>query len=363
MFANAAVVFPGVDIVVARRTGRRKRCATALLSAVPCRGSFARVKSRSSFLRIVLTLSLLQTGVVGAVRYPLPPTGNDLIGEPQLTLAGQGETLLDIARIHDVGQEEIRLANPDVDRWLPAESDPVVIPSHYILPDARRSGLVLNLPEMRVYHFPSATRGTRGVVDTYPASIGRMDWKTPLGETRVIRKQRNPSWHPPESIKKEAAAAGEEVPEVIPAGPDNPLGAYALRLGLPGYLIHGTNKPYGVGMRVTHGCVRLLPEDIEELFGRVATGTPVQILNQPVKTGWQDGVLYVEVHPPLDEDETAQKDLMRFTLERIYLELEKQPAVLDGQALRQAVEQVQGIPVAVSKPGIEGRPIGSPLFR
>ena len=150
---------------------------------------------------------------------------------------------------------------------------------------------------------------------------------------------------------------------MVPPGPDNPLGAFALRLGLPGYLIHGTNKPYGVGMRVTHGCVRLLPEDIEELFGRVGVGTPVQILNQPVKTGWHDNVLYVEVHPPLDEDATARDDLMRFTLERVYAELEKRPAVLDAEALRRAVSDAHGVPVAVSRPDVAGRSITNPLFR
>lgn len=312
---------------------------------------------------MLLTAFLLHAGGADAARFPLPSTGNDLIGEPRQVTASGSQTLLDIARSQDVGQEEILHANPGVDRWLPGDGTPVVIPSHYVLPDARRRGLVLNLPEMRVYHFPKAARGTQAAVDTYPASVGRMDWKTPLGGTRVVRKQRDPSWHPPESVRKEAEAAGEDIPQVIPPGPDNPLGAYALRLGLPGYLIHGTNKPYGVGMRVTHGCVRLLPEDIEELFGRVPVGTPVQILNQPVKTGWQDGVLYVEVHPPLDEDQTAHKDLLRFTLERVYVELQKQPAVLDGRALRQAVEQARGIPVAISKPGVEGRPITNPLFR
>ena len=310
----------------------------------------------------LLALVLLPIGV-GATGYPLPAGGNDLVGAPRRVQATRSETLLDIARLHGVGQEEIRLSNPGVDRWLPREGEPILIPSHHILPEARREGLVLNLPEMRVYHFRSTDADGQAVVDTYPASIGRMDWKTPLGETRVVRKQRDPSWHPPESVRQEAAAQGDEVPKVVPPGPDNPLGAYALRLGLPGYLIHGTNKPYGVGMRVTHGCVRLLPEDIEELFGRVRVGTPVQILNQPVKTGWQDGVLYVEVHPPLDEDTTPRRDLLRFTLERVYTELQRHPVVLDGAALRRAVEEMDGMPVAVSKPGVEGRPITNPLFR
>lgn len=306
---------------------------------------------------------LLHCGTARAIGYPLPAAGNDLIGAVQLARASRSETLLDIARLHDVGQEEIRLANPGVDRWLPEEGDPVLIPSHYILPDAPRRGLVLNLPEMRIYSFRPVAGNAPAMVDTYPASIGRMDWKTPLGAARIVRKQRNPSWRPPESVKQEAAAEGETVPDMVPPGPDNPLGTRALRLSIPGYLIHGTNKPYGVGMRVTHGCVRLLPEDIEQLFDRVKVGTPVQIVNQPVKTGWQDGVLYVEVHPPLDEDAAAREDQLRFALERVYEELQKRPAVLDGRALRQAVEEMHGVPVAVSRPGVPGRAIGNPLFR
>jgi L,D-transpeptidase ErfK/SrfK len=318
-----------------------------------------------SHLSIGITVAcfvLLYVGAAAAARFPMPEDGDDLIGEILLEKAARSETLLDIARRHDIGQEEIRLANAGLDRWLPEEHDPVLIPSRYILPEARREGLVLNLPEMRIYHFPPASGG-EPVVDTYPVSVGRMDWKTPLGGTRVVRKQRNPSWYPPASVRQEAAAAGESLPERVPPGPDNPLGAFALRLGLPGYLIHGTNKPYGVGMRVTHGCVRLLPEDIEELFARVPTGTSVQIVNQPVKVGWHQGVLYAEVHPPLDEDDSARADLLRFTLERVYAELAQNPAVLDGQALRLAVEEAHGVPVAISKPGVAGRPIDNPLFR
>jgi len=321
------------------------------------------MKRWSPFFRMLPAMLVLECGVAGAVGYVLPAAGNDLIGEVQLAKASRSETLLDIARIHDTGQEEIQLANPGVDRWLPAEGDPVLIPSHYILPDAPRRGLVLNLPEMRIYAFRPASGKTPAMVDTYPVSIGRMDWKTPLGSARIVRKQRNPSWHPPKSVKQEAAAEGETVPDVVPPGPDNPLGTRALRLSIPGYLIHGTNKPYGVGMRVTHGCVRLLPEDIEQLFDRVTVGTPVHIVNQPVKTGWQDGVLYVEVHPPLDEDSRAQEDRLRFTLERVYAELQKHPAVLDGRALRRAAEEMHGVPVAVSRPGVQGRAISNPVFK
>ena len=321
------------------------------------------MNSHLALYRAGLAIAMLYATDVAALRYQLPAAGGDLIGALQLEMASHSETLLDMARRYDVGQEEIRLANPEIDRWLPDEGAPVTIPSHYVLPDAPRRGLVLNLPEMRIYHFSGSADGGPTMVDTYPVSVGRMDWKTPLGETRIVRKQRDPSWHPPESVKREAEVEGESVPDVVPPGPDNPLGAYALRLGLPGYLIHGTNKPYGVGMRVTHGCVRLLPEDIEELFGRVNVGTRVQIVNQPVKTGWHDGVLYVEVHPPLDEDATAREDLLRFTLERVYAELEKHPAVLDAEALRRAVADAHGVPVAVSRPDETGRSITNPLFR
>ena len=318
---------------------------------------------RPSRPAILASLLLLYAGSSGATRFPLPADGDDLIGEIRLEKATRSETLLDVARRHDVGQEEIRLSNPGLDRWLPGEHDPVLIPSRYVLPEARREGVVLNLPEMRIYYFPSTTGDGAAMVDTYPVSIGRMDWKTPLGDTHIVAKQRNPSWRPPQSVRQEAAAEGEQIPQLVPPGPDNPLGAFALRLGRPGYLIHGTNKPYGVGMRVTHGCVRLLPEDIEELFARVAVGTSVQIVNQPVKTGWHKGVLYAEIHPPLEEDDTAREDLLRFTLERVYAELARNPAVLDGQALRHAVEQAHGVPVAISRPDASGRSIVNPLFR
>lgn len=311
-----------------------------------------------------LLLALTSVPAV-AGSHRLPEAGNDLIGQVTVVRSRSDQTLLDIAREFGIGQEEMQLANPTVDRWLPGADSVVVIPGRYVLPRGERRGLMLNLPEMRLYEFPESSSGNHGdaVVFTYPTSIGRMDWKTPLGEARIVRKQQDPSWYPPESVRQEASEDGKELPDVVPPGPDNPLGRHALRLNLPGYLIHGTNRPFGVGMRVTHGCVRMLPEDIEELFDRVSVGTPVQILNQPVKVGWQDGVLYVEVHPPLEEDEEAQRNLMRYTLERVYEELEKQPAVLDAKVLREAVAQRNGIPVAVSKPDESARSISNPLFR
>lgn len=316
-----------------------------------------------SRLPLLLLLLLLESTVFAAA-FELDHPDQDLIGKIETVRVGSEQTLLDIARLYGIGQEEMRLANPTVDRWLPEPDSMVTIPGRYIIPDGERAGLMLNLPEMRLYEFPSG-RNNNGhlTVHTYAASIGRMDWKTPLGKARITRKQRDPSWYPPASVREEAAAAGESLPRVIPPGPDNPLGRHALRLNLPGYLIHGTNRPFGVGMRVTHGCVRMLPEDIAELFERVAVGAAVQILNQPVKTGWMDDVLYIEVHPPLDEDTEALDDLMRYALERVYRALDKRPAVLDGKALRQAIDDMNGMPVAISRPGVSGRPISNPLFR
>lgn len=247
----------------------------------------------------VLACSLF-AGAIGqahAAAYWLPESGNDVVGTIEQTLAGPEDTLLDIARRYNVGYEEIRLANPDLDPWLPGIDRPVQIPGRFILPQAARKGLILNLAEMRLYYFPKAARGEKAQVITHPVSIGRVDWKTPLGQTRISKKAHKPSWYPPASIRAEHKEKGDPLPKVVPPGPDNPLGEHALRLAIPGYLIHGTNKPFGIGMRVSHGCVRMYPEDIAALFDIVPVGTPVTIIDQPVKAGWQNGVLYLEAHP------------------------------------------------------------------
>jgi L,D-transpeptidase ErfK/SrfK len=277
----------------------------------------------------------------------------DVIGEVEYTRVRPGDTLLDIARRHNLGQDEILLANPAVDRWLPGEGTAILLPRRYIIPKAERTGLILNVAEMRLYYFPKPGLGKVPVVTTHPVSIGRMDWRTPLGNTQVVAKQRNPAWYPPPSLKKEAAASGEALPDVVNPGPDNPLGRYAVRLAIPGYLIHGTNKPYGVGMRVTHGCVRMYPEDIETLFDVVTVGTPVQIINQPIKVGWLDGTLYLEVHPPLAEDGVKYGDVMQAALDAISdavsEENTKYRVMLRDSAIKTAIEEQNGIPVAISR--------------
>ena len=238
---------------------------------------------------------------VGVESFPLPSPEESIVGRLYEVTVSYEDTLPDIARRSNLGYQEIVRANPTINPWLPGGGARVLLPTQYILPDAPREGIVVNVAEMRLYFYPTPVSGEAPRVITYPVSIGRGDWETPLAATEVIDKVVDPAWYPPESIREEHAAEGDPLPKVVPPGPDNPLGRFALRLGLPGYLIHSTNKPYGVGMRVTHGCVRMYPEAIETLFPKIAKGTPVRIVNQPYKTGWKDGELYLEVHPPSAE--------------------------------------------------------------
>lgn len=290
---------------------------------------------------------------VMAETLPLPPADVDLIGQVRVIKALHEDTLLDIARRYHLGHDEIIIANPDVDRWLPGDGTPVTLPTRYILPVAERKGIVLNVPEMRIYYFPKVKTGEPPVVKTYPVSVGRMDWNTPLGIAKVAAKVKDPAWRPPASIRAEAAARGEILPEVVPAGPNNPLGQFALRLSVPGYLIHGTDKPWGIGMRVTHGCLRLYPEDSETIYHEVDVGTQVQIVNQPVKVGWASGILYMEVHPPLDEDITRKNTLMNIALDVLDSALMNRRIAVSGSAIKKAVEEQTGKPVPISRNAAE----------
>ncbi|NNG12093.1 MAG: L,D-transpeptidase family protein [Halobacteria archaeon] len=304
-------------------------------------------------LLIIAFTSLLITQTVRADTFVLPPTDVDVVGQVQHITAHRDETLLDLARDFDLGQQEILLANPEVDRWLPKENSVVVLPRRYIIPRAERRGLILNLPEMRLYYFPGPDVTESPVMITHPVSVGRMDWETPLGFTSITSKQKDPAWRPPQSLKEEALADGNVLPDVVPAGPDNPLGRYAMRLGLPGYLIHSTNKPYGVGMRVTHGCVRMYPEDIEKLFDKIPVNTPVQIINQPVKVGWLAGALFLEIHPHLDEDREKYSDLTQMVLNAIADAIAEsgtdRQVALSGHAIRVAIDERNGMPVLISR--------------
>jgi L,D-transpeptidase ErfK/SrfK len=295
-----------------------------------------------------LLLGWLSASAAQAAVYPLPPPDNDVIGQVKVIYATKDDTLLDIARRHSLGYDEMVHANPGLDRWAPGEGTPVVLPTRYILPDTPREGLVLNIAELRLYYYPKAGVDGERVVYTYPVSIGRMDWKTPLGITRVTGKETDPAWRPPASIKAEHAAQGDILPDVVPGGPDNPLGRHALRLALPSYLIHGTNRPNGIGMRVTHGCVRMYPEDIEGLFGMVPVGTPVRLIDQPVKVGRINGHWLVEAHEPLEEDNIPIKVTLEQASRAVIAKTGPDMPGVDQAAFEAAIEQVSGIPVSIA---------------
>lgn len=281
---------------------------------------------------------------------PLPPDGVTVAGEIRSIRARQEDTLSDIARRYGLGYQEVVLANPGIDPWLPGEGTKITLPTQYILPDGPREGVVVNVPEMRLYYYPKPKPGEMRVVVTHPISIGRMDWKTPLGLTKVTAKKANPAWYPPESVRLEHAQRGDILPKVVPPGPQNPLGQYAMRLGIPGYLIHGTNNPYGVGMRVTHGCIRLYPEDIQSFFDQVPVGAPVRIVNQPLKAGWRDSVLYLESHPALDEDKGEFESHRTAAVKAVVKVSPEGNRSINWATVQQIADAGTGIPIAVSSP-------------
>ncbi len=266
--------------------------------------SFSRHRPLTSARIVLLAASALASAWLisasQAETYPLPAEGDDIVGETRTVIASESDTLVDIARAQGFGYEALRAANPAVDAWMPRAGTTVVLPSRYILPAAPRQGIVVNTAEMRLYYYPKPKNGEKPVVETFPVAIGRGDWRTPQVLTKVSGKVKDPVWYPPETIRAEHARDGDMLPKVVRAGPDNPLGKYALRLTIPSYLIHGTNKQYGVGMQVTHGCIRMYPEHIEHMFNAVPVGTPVRLVYEPVKAGWLQGRLFLEIHPPLD---------------------------------------------------------------
>lgn len=271
---------------------------------------------------IILAFGWLLAGVPSslAATFELPPENEDVIGEMRFVVARESDTLLDIARQHGLGYNEITRANPGVDPWLPREGTYVILPTRFVLPKAPRRGLVLNIPQMRLFYFIESKNGQPDKVITHPMGIGREYLGTPYGRTSITTKRKDPTWYPPESIRKSRAKEGTILPPFVPPGPSNPLGKFAMNLGMPGYLIHGTNKPWGIGRRVSHGCIRLYPEDIESLFHQVPIGTPVKIVHQANVAGWHQGQLYLQTFQPLSEHEQIldeQTEMMQVVLEKV----------------------------------------------
>jgi L,D-transpeptidase ErfK/SrfK len=267
--------------------------------------------------------------------------GSELVGSVKTVHSRHEDTLIDIARAHGLGYNAIRNANPGVDAWLPGEGSEVVLPRRHILPREHRSGIVVNLPEMRLYDFGGGT----DYIMTYAVSIGRSEWSTPLGTLRVIQRTERPTWTPPASVRQAHAERGEILPAVVPPGPDNPLGDFALRLSNPSYLIHGTNWPEGIGMRATHGCIRLGPADIEHLFRRTPVGTPVHFVNEPVKAGWDGDTLYLEAHPVLEE--LQEPNNLTPAVRAVVGATGARPAAIDWSAVNRVANARSGIPEPV----------------
>ena len=279
--------------------------------------------------------------------FTLDSPDQSVIGEPQIVYTTEENTFSDLAREYGLGFDDMVAANPHIDPWLPGDKTPVLLPTQYVLPDVPRRGLVLNIASKRLFYFPEVAEGEPVQVLTYPIGIGRVGWQTPLGDTEVVAKARDPSWYVPASVRRENAELGYPLPAVVPPGPDNPLGHFVLKLEMPGYLIHGTNQPYGVGMRVSHGCVRLYPENIEPLYDMVEIGEPVTIINEPYLAGWRNGELYFESHSPLEDDAITPEE----RLQKIFDHARNTSSAFIEQAERDEAQAVasdaRGVPVRV----------------
>jgi len=293
--------------------------------------------------------------------FPYDPKTTAVVGTLQATIANEEDTLSDIARRFNLGYDEVVNANPGVDPWLPKGGTRVVLPTQFVLPDAPHEGVVVNLAALRLYYFPKPAQGEQRTVVTVPIGIGMVGWATPEGTTRIVSKRKDPVWTPPASVRKEHAAEGDILPAKVPPGPDNPLGAFAMNLGWPSYLMHGTNKPAGVGMRASHGCIRLYPEDIATLFPQLPIGTRVTVVNQPLLYKMQDGQLYVQSFPPHEEhpeSKLAAKG-QRFTKkvqEKMAQRAKAAGVEVDWTLAEQVVNGSKGVAVPVSQPALALEP-------
>jgi len=279
--------------------------------------------------------------------------GQDIVGVVQTTTVGKDDTLTDIARRFNVGYEEIVRANPGVDPWLPGAGREIVLPTQFILPNAPHEGVVINVAAMRLFYYPPHRSGEPQVVITHPIGIGKIGWSTPEGVTKIVRRQKDPTWTVPASVIKEHLENGEKLDHVIGPGPDNPLGRHALYLQWPSYLIHGTNKPAGVGLRSSHGCIRLFPEDIAQLFDMVPLGTKVRVVNQPFVFGWRDDNLYMQPFGVMADDTRDWKKAPRKLLSRsLASTLQKQLKAHGEQVNWDLVSKLsktpRGVPVSIS---------------
>ena len=306
-----------------------------------------RIEARTKWLAAgaLLGLAGMAAPASRAAVYRLPDQGA-LIGHDQVVAARASDTLLGIARKYSVGYWEIQSANPHVSLWLPGAGTQVVIPGRFIIPPVPHEGIVVNLPAHRLFYFPKARRHDHRIVITYPVSPGTRGWDTPVGVTRVVRKVPHPVWIPTPSILKAHAEEGDPIPRIYPAGPDNPMGEWALQTTLSHgeIYIHGTNNPMAIGMAVTHGCVRLYPEDIAALFPVVPVGTPVNIVNDPILATVENGRVYLVIHPPLHSQNVPGKPDYATISRVIDAAVGSDTVAIDWNRVRRMARRANGIP-------------------
>ncbi|GIL38546.1 L,D-transpeptidase family protein [Roseiterribacter gracilis] len=268
------------------------------------------------------------------------------VGQVQVIRTQYEDSLVDLARKYNIGYVEMLAANPGVDPWVPGAGRDVTIPGMHLLPDAPHEGVVVNIGELRLYYY--ATKD--GVPETHPLGIGGEGNETPLGSTSVVRKMAGPTWY---RTKAEIADKPWK-PKIVPPGPDNPLGTHALYLGWPAYLIHGTDDWHGIGRRDSRGCIRMYPEDIVDMFGKIPVGTKVTVVNQPVKFAWIDGQLFMQAHPDahqtdqLEDDKHRDYEVPDGFMKMVLAKAGKDAARIDWTVVRQAMWERKDVPVAIT---------------
>jgi len=286
--------------------------------------------------------------MAGDNSYTYPLSNNDVVGENRIVATSAEDTLVDLAARYQLGYNVIRSANPTVDAWLPGDNTPVILPLSVVLPNTPRVGIVINIPEMRLYAYDSNHFNSSSSVTVYSISVGRGEWTTPITRTRVTGRAENPVWYPPKTIRDEHAARGDNLPMKVPAGPDNPLGRFLLMLDIPSYFIHGTNKQFGIGMQVTHGCIRMYPDGIEQLVNNTANDTPVTIVNQTFKTGWLGNQLYLEVHPPLEaRNQLAAGSRTDYVNALVAATKNRSATIIDWDTVDRVINEARGMPVSI----------------
>jgi L,D-transpeptidase ErfK/SrfK len=305
------------------------------------------MSTRALCLAVAAAIALTGCDRDGALS--LPGNGDSVVGAVQKVRLDEPAPPIAVARRYSVALNELQRSNSKlrgIHSGKLAAGTEVTVPTLFVLPDAPRRGIVVNIAERRLYYYPGDPDDEPSEVYAFAAAVGRDEWETPVGETHVAEMIEDPPWYPPQSIREEQAEEGKPLPEVVPPGPENPLGKYALRLGWNKHLIHGTNAPQSIGGRVSHGCVRLYPEDMERLFDEVREGTPVRMVDQPVKLGTREGQLYLEVHASPARDSRAQQERI---MQRIAAWLKEKPGRrIDWIKVERTLGAAHGRPVRIS---------------